>query len=292
MKIVRFQGRDFSQALSRVKAVLGEDAIILETTTRHLEDGGVVVEMVAANDVNDDGLEVSERRADPRGPIDAPRSEIESCVPRFMGFIGLNGSGKTTSLLKTAIHLNKKGQDVVLINADQKKMEAMEALKRAASILGCAFFDAKSPMELLKQVSNISEVKCVLIDFPGVNLFSDQGIEDLKAFFLAIPGLRAVNVVQANLHPFELKEFYRRVVPLDPWATVVTKVDELVDPKRLHEVLADCPPGIVYLSKGQNISSGLEEYYIPYRVSQGQVDERGSSISMESNKELARGVHT
>ena len=288
MKIVRFRGRDVSDAMDRVKMALGDDAVILDTITRRHEDGTCTVELIVALEGDND---VSPRKTWPSRPGRAsivPEKARRRGPPSVLGFVGLNGCGKTVSLLKFAIGLVKRGKDVVIVNADQKKLGAMEALERACAILGYAFYDVKSPMELLKLVSGIEKSVCVLIDFPGVNLFTDQGLEYLKAFFLALPVLRAVTVVQANMHPVELKEVHARTEAFSPWATVVTKADELMDPARLHQILADCRQSIVYVSRGENISCGLEEYYVPQRQNTDRSVRPGR---LGSKKELTRGLY-
>ena len=273
MKIMRFTGATVSEALERVKGALGPDAIILDTLN-HTVEGKKVVEVVAAIDEEllsarsgsrsrRDGGDRGEEKIAIESDGKAPCRKHGESVPTIYGFIGPNGCGKTQTLLKFATLLKKRGERAVLANADQKRLGARETLKRAASLLEVPFVNICSPMDLLRVASSHGggPGSKILVDFPGINFFDEGDLGYLRRYFVAVPSLASICVVDACLHPSDLEGLMEKFEEFSPCATVVTKLDQARDRKRMSEILASVPTSIVYVSRGESVVSGLEEYY-------------------------------
>jgi len=80
-------------------------------------------------------------------------------------FVGLQGSGKTTTCTKFAYHYMKKGWRVGLVCADTFRAGAFEQLKMNAAKIKCPFFGHKKETDPVK----IAE--------EGVNFFKEQKFE-------------------------------------------------------------------------------------------------------------------
>jgi signal recognition particle subunit SRP54 len=65
--------------------------------------------------------------------------------PRVIMLVGLQGSGKTTTAGKLALHLKKLGRSVLLAPLDLKRPAAEEQLRVIAVDAGAACFDGKQP---------------------------------------------------------------------------------------------------------------------------------------------------
>ncbi len=66
-----------------------------------------------------------------------PRDEPENISPpRVILLVGVNGSGKTTSIAKLACKLKKEGQSVLLAAADTFRAAAIDQLKKQAERVG------------------------------------------------------------------------------------------------------------------------------------------------------------
>jgi fused signal recognition particle receptor len=67
--------------------------------------------------------------------IEAPPSAPQS-PPRVVMAVGVNGSGKTTSIAKLAYRAKKEGKNVILVAADTFRVAAIDQLKKLAGEVG------------------------------------------------------------------------------------------------------------------------------------------------------------
>jgi fused signal recognition particle receptor len=67
--------------------------------------------------------------------IEAPPSVPQS-PPKVVMAVGVNGSGKTTSIAKLAYRAKKEGKNVILVAADTFRVAAIDQLKKLASAVG------------------------------------------------------------------------------------------------------------------------------------------------------------
>ena len=91
--------------------------------------------------------------------------EFKKGKPNVVMFVGLQGSGKTTTCTKFAYHYMKKGWRVGLVCADTFRAGAFEQLKMNAAKIKCPFFGHKretDPVNIAKE---------------GVNFFKEQKFE-------------------------------------------------------------------------------------------------------------------
>ena len=91
--------------------------------------------------------------------------EFKRGKPNVVLFVGLQGSGKTTTCTKFAYHYMKKGWRVGLVCADTFRAGAFEQLKMNAAKIKCPFFGHKRETDPVK------------IAQEGVNFFKDQKFE-------------------------------------------------------------------------------------------------------------------
>jgi signal recognition particle subunit SRP54 len=98
-------------------------------------------------------------------PSDAKAYEFKKGKPNVVMFVGLQGSGKTTTITKFAYHYMKKGWRVGLVCADTFRAGAFEQLKMNAAKIKCPFFGHKKETDPVK------------IAQEGVTFFKDQKFE-------------------------------------------------------------------------------------------------------------------
>jgi signal recognition particle subunit SRP54 len=98
-------------------------------------------------------------------PVENKPYEFKKGRPNVVMFVGLQGSGKTTTCTKFAYHYMKKGWRVGLVCADTFRAGAFEQLKMNAAKIKCPFFGHKRETDPVK----IAE--------EGVNFFKDQKYE-------------------------------------------------------------------------------------------------------------------
>ena len=98
-------------------------------------------------------------------PVENKPYEFKKGRANVVMFVGLQGSGKTTTCTKFAYHYMKKGWRVGLVCADTFRAGAFEQLKMNAAKIKCPFFGHKRETDPVK----IAE--------EGVNFFKDQKYE-------------------------------------------------------------------------------------------------------------------
>ena len=85
--------------------------------------------------------------------------------PNVIMFVGLQGSGKTTSCTKLAWYYQKKGWKVCLVCADTFRAGAFDQLKQNATKAGIPFY------------GSYTEADPLIIASDGVNMFKEEGFE-------------------------------------------------------------------------------------------------------------------
>jgi len=68
--------------------------------------------------------------------IEAPEISIPQSSPRVILAVGVNGSGKTTSIAKLAYKAKKEGRQVILAAADTFRVAAIDQLKKLGAEVG------------------------------------------------------------------------------------------------------------------------------------------------------------
>lgn len=76
--------------------------------------------------------------------------EFKKGKPNTVMFVGLQGSGKTTTCTKFAYHYMRKGWRVGLVCADTFRAGAFEQLKMNAAKIKCPFFGHKKETDPVK----------------------------------------------------------------------------------------------------------------------------------------------
>ncbi len=205
MRLRVFRGSDLASAMQSVRRALGDDGLILETR----EAGGGVEILAAAADPN--GHPEDQRSspeplaiAPPRGGASILRESLAShglseallsrlvdgdllttlassirfgvlpldrgCAP--LVFAGPPGAGKTCSVIKIATRLVLGGRTPLVISADDRRAGAIEQLASMTRLLGLTMIVAHDAEQVRRAVSRRANDAPVLIDAPGLDVFS------------------------------------------------------------------------------------------------------------------------
>ncbi|MCC6503357.1 MAG: signal recognition particle receptor subunit alpha, partial [Deltaproteobacteria bacterium] len=93
--------------------------------------------------------------------------------PAVIMMVGLQGSGKTTTTAKLALHLKKKGRNPYIVPADLFRLAAVLQLKRLAAEIKVDCFDSEgytSPVDICAEAVRIAALKgydILLVDTAG-----------------------------------------------------------------------------------------------------------------------------
>jgi fused signal recognition particle receptor len=185
--------------------------------------------------------------------------------PFAIVFVGINGTGKTTTIAKVARFFNKKGYSVVLSCSDTYRAGSIEQLEEHARRLGVKMITHKYGADpAAVAYDTISHAKAhgvnvVLIDTAGRmqtnrNLMSE--LEKVKRIVKPDLTILTVDSLTGNDAVMQAEEFHKSV-GID--ATVLTKVDADVKGGSALSVTYVTKKPILFIGTGQTYDS-LEEF--------------------------------
>jgi flagellar biosynthesis protein FlhF len=155
MRLERFHGRDVSEALAKVRADLGENALVLHT---HSRPGGL--EIVATTDAELERFSASLRSPSP------PRRRARRS--HIVALVGPTGSGKTTTAAKLALSdLAFGGGRVGLVSLDTYKIGAFDQIQIYADLAELPLEVLTEPGEARDALQRLATCDVIVVDTPG-----------------------------------------------------------------------------------------------------------------------------
>jgi fused signal recognition particle receptor len=202
------------------------------------------------------------------GKIDLLKSVEEKRKKRepfVIVFVGINGTGKTTTIAKVAHFFNKKGYSVVLSCSDTYRAGSIEQLEEHAKRLGIKMITHKYGADpAAVAYDTISHAKAhginvVLIDTAGrmqtnKNLMSE--LEKVKRIVKPDLTVLTVDSLTGNDAVMQAEEFHKSV-GID--ATILTKVDADAKGGSALSVTYITQKPILFIGTGQKYDD-LEEF--------------------------------
>jgi fused signal recognition particle receptor len=193
------------------------------------------------------------------------KEKREKGEPFVIVFVGINGTGKTTTIAKFAHFLNKKGFSAVLACSDTYRAGAIEQLEEHARRLGMKMITHKYGADpAAVAYDTISHAKAhgidvVLIDTAGRmqtnrNLMSE--LEKVKRVVKPDLTILTVDSLTGNDAVMQAEEFHKSV-GID--ATILTKVDADVKGGSALSVTYVTKKPILFIGTGQTYDD-LEEF--------------------------------
>jgi len=185
--------------------------------------------------------------------------------PFVIVFVGINGTGKTTTIAKVARFLNKKGYSVVLACSDTYRAGSIEQLEEHAKRLGIRMIKHKygaDPAAVAYDTINYAKahgINVVLIDTAGRMQTNRNLMNELaKIKRIVNPDLTVLTVdsLTGNDAVMQAEEFHKSV-GVD--ATILTKVDADVKGGSALSVTYVTQKPILFIGTGQRYED-LEEF--------------------------------
>lgn len=185
--------------------------------------------------------------------------------PFVIVFVGINGTGKTTTIAKVARFLMKKGYSVVLACSDTYRAGSIEQLEEHAKRLGVRMIKHKygaDPAAVAYDTVNHAKahgINVVLIDTAGRmqtnrNLMNE--LEKIKRIVNPDMTILTVDSLTGNDAVMQAEEFHKSV-GID--ATILTKVDADVKGGSALSVTHITKKPILFIGTGQKYED-LEEF--------------------------------
>lgn len=143
-------------------------------------------------------------------------------------FVGPAGSGKTSALIKMASQMVvREGKKIALFTTDTFKVGAADQMKIYAQILNVPFSVIRTQNDWTNLMRYLANVDCVLVDYTGLSLKSNEEIQMLKS--LLPPGTLNPNihlVLSTNSKDADATELGRRYSVLGYKDVIFTGLDE------------------------------------------------------------------
>lgn len=197
--------------------------------------------------------------------LNAVEEKRKKNEPFVIVFVGINGTGKTTTIAKVAHFLNKKGYSVVLACSDTYRAGSIEQLEEHAKRLGLRMIKHKYGADpAAVAYDTISHAKShginvVLIDTAGRMQTNKNLMNELaKIKRIVNPDLTLLTVdsLTGNDAVMQAEEFHKSV-GVD--ATILTKVDADVKGGSSLSVTYVTQKPILFIGTGQTYDD-LEEF--------------------------------
>jgi fused signal recognition particle receptor len=197
--------------------------------------------------------------------LEAIEEKHKKNEPFIIVFVGINGTGKTTTIAKVAHFLNKKGYSVVLACSDTYRAGSIEQLEEHAKRLGIRMITHKygaDPAAVAYDTINHAKahrINVVLIDTAGRIQTNRNLMNELaKIKRIVNPDLTVLTVdsLTGNDAVMQAEEFHKSV-GVD--ATILTKVDADVKGGSALSVTYVTQKPILFIGIGQKYED-LEEF--------------------------------
>jgi len=197
--------------------------------------------------------------------LEAVEEKRKKGEPFVIVFVGINGTGKTTTIAKVARFLNKKGYSVVLACSDTYRAGSIEQLEEHAKRLGMRMITHKygaDPAAVAYDTINHAKaqgINAVLIDTAGRMQTNRNLMNELaKIKRIVNPDLTILTVdsLTGNDAVMQAEEFHKSV-GID--ATILTKVDADIKGGSALSVTYVTQKPILFIGTGQKYED-LEEF--------------------------------
>jgi fused signal recognition particle receptor len=194
--------------------------------------------------------------------VDEKRKKNE---PLVIVFVGINGTGKTTTIAKVAHFFNKKGYSVVLACSDTYRAGSIEQLEEHAKRLGLRMikhnYGADPAAVAYDTISHAKShgINVVLIDTAGRMQTNKNLMNELAKIKRVVnPDLTVLTVdsLTGNDAVMQAEEFHKSI-GVD--ATILTKVDADVKGGSALSVTYVTQKPILFIGTGQTYGD-LEEF--------------------------------
>ena len=214
-------------------------------------------------------------------------------------FVGLQGSGKTTSCVKYAYHFQRKGWKVALVCADTFRAGAFDQLRQNAAKIRVPFFGSHSETDPVKIAAEGVEVfkkekyEIIIVDTSGRHKQESALFDEMKQVAAAVEPDETIFVMDSHIGQacFDQAQAFHGAVPVG--SVIVTKLDGHARGGGALSAVGATNAPIVFVGTGEHLDN-LEKFEPKGFVSRllgmgdisGLVDTIKDAVNVEDQKEM------
>jgi signal recognition particle subunit SRP54 len=135
--------------------------------------------------------------------LGSEKKELELTKKEKILFVGLYGTGKTTSISKLAFYYKKRGRKVAMLGLDVHRPAASDQLEQLGKKLEIATFvnkEEKDAIKIYEQYKNkLADYDLVLIDSAGRDALDKKLIEEIKEISKITKPTKTLLVIAADI---------------------------------------------------------------------------------------------
>lgn len=181
-------------------------------------------------------------------------------------FVGLQGSGKTTSVAKVANYLKKRGYHVATVCADTYRPGAFDQLQQLMDRINieCYGEEEGDPVEIIKHAKKkFKDHDVILVDTAGRHKEEEALIKEMKALYKGLDPDEVVLVIDGMIgqRAYEQAEAFSQAIPIG--SILVTKMDSSAKGGGALAASAATEAPIKFIGTGEDIEN--LESYVPER---------------------------
>lgn len=179
--------------------------------------------------------------------------------PSVIMFVGLRGSGITSTCTKYATYHQRKGWNPAVVCADRRRADALDPLKLNAAQMKVPCYGSSTETDIVKfVVEGVEKVKkencdLIIIDTSGPHKTDTNFFEELHRLFEATKPDLVVNVMDGSTARSALDQYeaFMRSVPVG--ALIFTKMDHAIGRDLVSCILATrCP--VIFIGTGEHMT--------------------------------------
>ncbi len=227
--------KDIDEAMRQVRLALLEADVnfkVVKDFTTRVKERSIGKEVMESITPGQQIIKiVNEELITTLGDGEASRLIAASQPPSVIMMVGLQGSGKTTTAAKLALHLKHSGQKPLLVAADNRRPAAIEQLVTLGEQLDVPVY-SEDPKIASKEICAhaMSQAKklaatCVIVDTAGRLHIDDEMMKELEQVKKVLKPDEVLLVVDAMTGQDAVRvaeEFHKRV---DVTGLILTKMD-------------------------------------------------------------------
>lgn len=220
--------------------------------------------------------------------------------PNVIMFVGLQGSGKTTTCTKLAYYYQKKGWKTSLICADTFRAGAFDQLKQNATKARIPFYGSYTeidPVEIAKDGVDkfkSENFEILIVDTSGRHKQEDSLFEEMLQVYTAIQPDNVIFVMDASIGQAcesQAKAFKEKV---DVGSVIITKLDGHAKGGGALSAVAATKSPVIFIGTGEH-TDDFEPFKVQPFVSKllGMGDIEGlidkvNELKLDDNEELMK----